>query len=158
MKTYFLLLSVLFLSLPLAGQENAVKVPENSSGFNSFTITAGAFPTYGNLQAGYEMAFERGPQKIVHYMGFRAQAGMWVLWEDTGWDLSASCFWLLGKRSSFIELGTGLTYLDYITTAGWHLLPAGNIGYRYMKPGKRYFFRAGIGFPECFYLGAGLTF
>ncbi|MFZ5942235.1 MAG: hypothetical protein ACOYXB_16840 [Bacteroidota bacterium] len=148
-------LPFLFL-LPLAGQETGVTVPERSYGFNSLSLTAGFFPVYGSIHLAYEMVFEKGPERYIRYMGVKAQTGVWALWEDSGWELTTTCFWLMGRKNLSMEAGAGFTYLEYFTTDDWHLLPAGNLGLRYMKPGSPFFFRAGFGFPECVYFGGGM--
>ena len=38
------------------------------------------------------------------------------------------------------------------------IIPAGAIGYRFQKPGGKFVFRTGIGFPESLYLSLGLCF
>jgi hypothetical protein len=38
------------------------------------------------------------------------------------------------------------------------LLPSGSIGYRKQKPGSRFIFRTGIGFPDVLYVSWGVSF
>lgn len=38
------------------------------------------------------------------------------------------------------------------------LLPSGSIGYRKQKPGSRFIFRTGIGFPDALYVSWGVSF
>ncbi len=75
---------------------------------------------------------------------------------------------LTGKHKNHFELFAGAALNQYNTSSSpgdtfqeessIGIFPAGNIGYRYQKPGGWFIFRTGIGFPDLGYLGVGVAF
>lgn len=89
---------------------------------------------------------------------------------------------MTGKNNNHIIYGFGLRGVDLINETWYNInmsnyyydlkngsepqekpiryrtFPAFRLGYRYLKPGGRFMFNAGIGSPELIFVGAGFTF
>lgn len=65
---------------------------------------------------------------------------------------------LTGQYSRHAEIGAGLDVFISDDKDQPEYLPNFNIGYRLQPYRKGYMIRIGSGFPEIFYLGAGITF
>ncbi len=75
---------------------------------------------------------------------------------------------LTGKRNNHFELFAGAALNQHSPSSSpgdtfqekssIGIFPAGNIGYRFQKPGGWFIFRTGIGFPDLGYLGFGVAF
>jgi hypothetical protein len=147
-----------------------VNCQEKSSVFtglkkNSVYGTAGILveDMYGNITVNYERNLVEFPKSFIHAIQLRAGAGPWVAWMSDGVNFFSVMSVLMGKGNSHIETGMGVLFTYHPDTKIWapivndrHI--AGNIGYRYQKPGSWFVFRSGLGWPEGIYLSVGCCF
>jgi hypothetical protein len=143
---------------------------EKSSGFkelrkNSVYGTAGIYieGMYGNITGNYERVLVTFPKSFIQAVQMRVGAGPWVAWMSDGVNLFSVMSMLMGRGSSHIETGMGVLFTYHPDTKQWKPIVndrhiAGNIGYRYQKPGGWFVFRTGLGWPEGFYLSLGYCF
>jgi hypothetical protein len=132
---------------------------------NSVYGTAGILieDMYGNITANYERILVTFPKSFVQAIQLRAGAGPWVAWMSDGVNFFSVMSLLMGKGNSHLETGMGVLFTYHPDTEQWapivndrHI--AGNIGYRYQKPGGWFVFRTGLGWPEGMYLSFGYCF
>jgi hypothetical protein len=132
---------------------------------NSVYGTAGILieDMYGNITANYERILFTFPKSFVQAIQLRAGAGPWVAWMSDGVNFFSVMSLLMGKSNSHLETGMGVIFTYHPDTDIWapivndrHI--AGNIGYRYQKPGGWFVFRTGLGWPEGMYLSFGYCF
>jgi hypothetical protein len=113
---------------------------------------------YGTLMGNYERALYQPYDKFLTSIGVRIGVGRWVVWGDIGNHYIATLQVLSGKAKSHLEIGAGAVAGAVNVHAIRKIRPAGNLGYRFQKPGGVVLLRAGIGFPEALYLSLGLCF
>jgi len=132
---------------------------------NSVYGTAGVWieDMYGNVTMNYERMLVVFPASFFQAISIRSGAGPWVAWLSEG----INCFSVIsvvgGRSSSHFETGMGVLFTYWTESKEWHPIVndrhfAGNFGYRYQKPGGKFVFRAGLGWPEGFYLSLGFCF
>jgi hypothetical protein len=143
---------------------------EKSSDFtglkkNSIYGTAGILieDMYGNITGNYERILVAFPKSFIQSIQMRVGAGPWVAWMSDGVNFFSVMSLLMGRSNSHIETGMGVLFTYHPDTKQWapivndrHI--AGNIGYRYQKPGGWFVFRVGLGWPEGIYLSLGYCF
>ncbi len=110
--------------------------------------------------SGAGIAYER---KLVSFEK-REISSLWIkgrytrfsgrLIEDGASFLDVSAIGLLGSRNSFTEISAGIGLFP----ARSAVYPTGSVGYRYHRRRGGIILRAGVGFPELFYIGAGYGF
>lgn len=132
---------------------------------NSVYVTAGILieNMYGNVTANYERTLVIFPKSFIQAIQLRAGAGPWVAWMSDGVNFFSIMSLLMGTGNSHIETGMGVLFTYHPDIKQWapivndkHI--AGNIGYRFQKPGGWFVFRAGLGWPERNYLSLGCCF
>jgi hypothetical protein len=132
---------------------------------NSIYGTAGILieDMYGNITGNYERILVAFPKSFIQSIQMRVGAGPWVAWMSDGVNFFSVMSLLMGRSNSHIETGMGVLFTYHPDTKQWapivnnrHI--AGNIGYRYQKPGGWFVFRAGLGWPEGIYLSLGYCF
>lgn len=64
---------------------------------------------------------------------------------------------ITGTNTGHFEAALGATYITSSENDGF-FAPAVSVGYRRQKPGKRFLFRAGIGYPDGIYVSLGTSF
>jgi hypothetical protein len=171
---YLLVLSCCSLSY---GQERGDSLQQVGFRKNSVHATAG----FAGLMGAYNVTYERMilESKGDGFQGLWVKVGTggWGVWSSGGPYQSLMLGILTGARSSHFELNFGIVRMvnkstyerDKYTSDFYsepapskssytHIRPAGSVGYRYQKPGGRFLFRTGIGYPETLYLGLGTAF
>jgi len=142
----------------LSGQV-MINGPSSASNGNNYAFfSAGAGPIYGNLSLSYEQIVFRGSEHYFREGGMQVGLGLYAMWEDTGWDMLARYLWISGYGNSHLEIGAGVTFMQYLTSSDFNVLPAGIIGYRWEKKKSGLVFRTGAALPEGIYLGIGYRF
>ena len=132
---------------------------------NSIYGTAGIYidDMYGNITGNYERMIFEFPRSFFHAIQLRAGAGPWVASGNEGINYFSVLSLMMGRSSSHLETGMGVLFTYNTRDKEWHPIVrdrhiAGNLGYRYQKPGGIFIFRAGLGWPEGFYLSLGFCF
>jgi hypothetical protein len=132
---------------------------------NTFYVTLGVEigEFYGTLLANYEHMLFHIPNSFIHSMWLRVGGGPYTQWGGKGVNYVSTLSALIGRKSSHIEIGSGVLLSYNSIEKKFHPLVhnshlAGNLGYRYQKPGGQFIFRAGIGWPEFTYLSLGVCF
>jgi hypothetical protein len=158
----FILFSLFFaqkcLSQPQEGNTNGFKK-------NSVYGTAGVWfeEIYGNVTLNYERMLFKFPASFLQTISIRSGAGPWVAWLSEGINCFSIISIMTGKRNSHLETGMGVLFTYWSGSNDWHPIVneryiAGNLGYRYQKPGGSFVFRTGLGWPEGYYLSLGFCF
>jgi hypothetical protein len=116
---------------------------------------------YGTLSANYERLLFHLPNTFIHSMWLRVGAGPYAQWTAKGVNYVSTLTAVIGRTSNHLEIGSGILLTYNINEKRFHPLVhnshlAGNLGYRFQKPGGNYIFRAGIGWPEFTYLSFGI--
>lgn len=159
-----IILLALFYSLGLMGQ-NDERSPDEL-GKNSVFATMGYGYHNPDLAYGFGLTYERQLVKFSNSYLF-AQGGWsyWFLWGVSANSYQLDVAYLLGSKSSHLELDLGIDYAciadDYegvfdFTDGEVKLLA--NVAYRYQKPGKRTVFRIGVGTVALAFVSLGISF
>ena len=159
-----IILVLLFSSLLLFSQNEGCSTDELSK--NSVYATMGYGYHNPDLAYGFGLTYERQLVKFSNSYLF-AQGGWsyWFLWGVSANSYQLDVAYLLGSRSSHLELDLGIDYAcvanDYegvfdFTDGEVKLLA--NIAYRYQKPGKRTVFRIGVGTVALAFVSLGISF
>lgn len=171
MKSVILFLLFSITSYSIHGQSLEKSVDFKFSTNNSIIISSGLlviYPTltfqssgrrlviYPTLTFQYERNLATG--KSGGYFGISLGGG--VLYDgQTRYSLIyPRAFWLVGKKSSKLELAIGGAFLMEWQDLHGAILPAIVVGYRYQKPSQRFLFRVGLALPEGIYAGIGIRF
>lgn len=132
---------------------------------NSTYLTVGIYPEgiYSNITANYERLIREFPESFFHAIQARVGAGPWVAWLAEGINFFSVASLCMGRSGSHIETGIGLLFTYHTNSSEWHPIVndrhiAGNIGYRFQRPEGRFLLRAGLGWPEGFYVSLGYCF
>jgi len=157
-RKFALLFTFSLFAIVSFSQKNVADTLKHKIHTSALYGSLGFGPIYGNVIGNYEIMLVERPDKVFKTRGLRVGFGAWELWEDFGWTslVSYTCFTGAGNRH--LELGIGATYMEFLSTNGFFVFPATNIGYRYQKPGGRLIFRTGLGFPEILYASLGYRF
>lgn len=142
---------------------------------------------YGNLSLGWTLNYERtvlSPNiDVLNHLNLHIGGGRNLSFGNGSIDVAhISIVGVTGSKSHHLMYGIGLGARDY-KNDDWYNVYVSNynydikngydpgempnrysqfvafkLGYRYMKPGGRFMFNAGIGLPELVFVGAGFTF
>jgi len=132
---------------------------------NAIYATLGVYvgEFYVTFLGNYERLILQFPRSFVQSMWIRVGAGPWAWWSSNGWNYTSTLSVLTGRKNTHLELGSGVlfSYNSYNKkfeplAGNSHL--AGNLGFRFQKPGGSFIFRTGIGWPEFMYLSFGICF
>ena len=154
-RAIYLAILISLCSLTIAQEHVSSPVRFNK---NSVYGTFGIGPMYGTLLGNYERALYQPSEKFLASIGVRVGVGRWVVWGDIGNHYIATFQVFSGKAKSHLEIGIGAVANAVPIHSTRILRPAGNLGYRFQKPGGVLLLRIGIGFPEALYLSLGLCF
>jgi hypothetical protein len=164
MKSLLILCFIFFLS-PLFSQENN---PENpTSGFMKNALYGTAGIDFGEFYTTFLVNYERVvytvPSSFIQSINLRIGAGPWVWWSGNGMNYVSVISLMTGRKKVHAEIGAGLVFSYDSDQDRFHPLirdryAAGNLGFRYQKPGGSFVFRTGIGWPEFLYLSLGFCF
>jgi hypothetical protein len=118
---------------------------------------------YGTLMGNYERMIFQLPKSFVNSVWVRVGAGPWAWWTGEGINYVSTLSVLTGRKSAHLEIGSGLLITYNSDHNSYHPLInnsylAGNLGFRYQKPGGNFVFRTGMGWPEFMYLSLGVCF
>lgn len=132
---------------------------------NVIYATLGVYPgeSYGTLLGNYERMIIQFPNSFVNSLWVRVGAGPWVWWTGKGTNYVSTISVITGRKGSHLEAGAGVLFTYDSYRGSFHPLInnrhlAGNIGFRFQKPGGFFVFRTGIGWPEFIYLSLGFCF
>jgi hypothetical protein len=132
---------------------------------NSVYGTAGVWfeEIYGNVTLNYERTLIEFPASFFRTISIRSGVGPWVAWLSEGINCYSVISIMSGRRSSHMEASMGVLFTYWSGSKDWHPIVnnryiAGNFGYRYQKPGGKFVFRTGLGWPEGYYLSLGFCF
>ena len=132
---------------------------------NSVYGTGGVWPEemYGNVTINYERMLFEFPASFFQAINVRSGAGPWVAWLAEGINCFSVISLVTGRRGSHFETGMGVVFTYWTESKDWDPIVndshfAGNLGYRFQKPGGSFVFRTGLGWPEGFYLSLGFCF
>lgn len=132
---------------------------------NVIYATVGVHPGefYGTLMANYERMIIEFPTTFVSSIWVRVGAGPWVWWTGKGTNYVSTISLRTGRKGVHMETGLGALLTYNPESNNFHPLVhdsylAGNIGFRFQKPGRKFVFRTGIGWPEFLYLSLGCSF
>jgi len=124
---------------------------------------------YGLIGLSYERMIVQHKSKAINSFWVRLEGGFNATWGQEGPQGIFALTVLTGPNKNHIEVSAGVTTwynrMIYDNTPEpnksksdfIYSYPAGAIGYRYQKPNGHFIIRAGVGFPELFYLSLGLA-
>jgi hypothetical protein len=118
---------------------------------------------YGTLLGNYERMIVEIPKTFVQSIWVRVGAGPWVWWAADGMNYVSTISLITGRRNVHFETGFGVVFTYHSMEGDFHPLvkdriTAGNLGFRFQKPGGQFVFRTGIGWPEFMYVSLGVCF
>ena len=125
---------------------------------NAIYASAGFVPIWGAININYERMLINSPEKFLKSWWFRIGGGKWATWGIEGPHFVSTITALTGSKNNHLELSAGITILNDNYDNENSAYPAGNIGYRFQKPGGHFIFRTGMSFPETLYLSLGTSF
>jgi hypothetical protein len=129
--------------------------------YGTLGVDIGEF--YGTILGNYERMIIMFPDSFFQSFWLRVGAGPWVWWTDKGINYVSTLSVLMGRRSAHLEVGSGVLFSYNSTEKRFNPLIndrhlAGNLGFRFQKPGGKLVLRAGLGWPEFMYLSLGVCF
>jgi hypothetical protein len=158
-------LFLLFLPNKCCSQDSNSDSNINPLNKNVISATLGIDPGefYGTLLGSYEQMIVNFQKSFVNSLWVKVGAGPWVWWSGHGTNYISTISMLTGRKKVHIETGAGVLFTYNSDFKGFRPLVhnryfAGNIGFRYQKPGGAFAFRTGIGWPEFLYLSIGYCF
>jgi len=164
MRKNIIILSLIFSSFGLFGQKYSPSVDNINK--NGIFITAGYGYHTPDLSYGLGLTYERQLAKFgISYLYAQGGWAYWYLWDVSANSYQLDVAYLLGSKSSHLELDLGIDYAciadDYegvfnFTDGDVKLLA--NIAYRYQKPDKRTLFRVGVGTVALAFVSFGISF
>jgi hypothetical protein len=119
---------------------------------------------YITFLGNYEHMIFELPGSFFNSFWIRISAGPWAAFDsDGGINYVSTLSAVMGKRSAHLESGAGVLFTYNSSTKRFHPLVndrhlAGNLGFRFQRPGGYFVFRTGIGWPEFMYLSLGFCF
>ena len=120
--------------------------------------------TYVTFLGNYEHMIFELPNSFFQSFWIRIGAGPWAAFDaNGGTNYVSTLSAVMGKRSAHLEIGSGVLFTYDSGTKMFHPLVndrhlAGNLGFRFQRPGGHFVFRTGIGWPEFMYLSLGFCF
>lgn len=164
MKLY-LLTSLFLLLISTEGLSQRSYSSNEGLRKNSVYATAGIYPEgiYGNITANYERKILEFPDSFFNAIQARIGAGPYVAWMSEGINFFSAASLCMGRSGSHLETGIGVLFTYHPDRKEWNPIVndrhlAGNLGYRFQRPGGGFLFRAGLGWPEGFYVSLGYCF
>lgn len=140
---------------------------------NGISVNVGTTIMFSDLNFSYE-------RRIANLKKARLNLRASFGWTEQAWGGKSQQYtldfsWIYGKEKHHLEFNIGATasfdrqyylygmrpndplfyFLDFYPL---DFYPSGYLGYRYQKPGSKFFFRTGIGFPEQLGFGFGFAF
>lgn len=154
----FLVCLYLVSFMKLYAQENNSVITQPGLKKNVVSGTVGTVPGSWLVLAGsYERMIAERKDNFFNSHWIKASGGNFASWEASGPLIFVGMTSLIGAKINHIELNYGLTLLGNLSSP-YYFGPAGALGYRYQKPRGHFVFRAGIGYPEAFFLTLGFAF
>jgi hypothetical protein len=165
LKMLFTLCFIFFISIGYS-QENKSDISSIGLKKNVIYGTLGVDieNTYVTFLGNYEHMIFELPNSFVHSFWIRIGAGPWAAFDaNGGTNYVSTLSVVMGKRRAHLEIGSGVLFTYDSGTKRFHPLVndrhlAGNLGFRFQRPGRYFVFRAGIGWPEFMYLSLGFCF
>jgi hypothetical protein len=164
LKMLFILCFIFYKSIGYSQKNNSdfnsIRLKKNVI-YGTIGVDVGEF--YGTLMGNYERMIFELPGSFIQSFWVRVGAGPWVWWTGKGVNYVSTLSAIMGRRSIHLEAGAGILF-TYNSEAGrFHPLIrdrilAGNLGFRFQKPGGQFVLRTGIGWPEFIYLSFGVCF
>ena len=120
--------------------------------------------TYYSLMGNYERMILELPNSFFNSFWVRIGAGPWAAFDANGGiNYVSTLSAVMGRRSAHLEIGSGVLFTYDSGEKRFHPLVndrylAGNLGFRFQRPGGEFVFRTGIGWPEFMYLSLGFCF
>jgi hypothetical protein len=113
--------------------------------------------------ANYERLIVEFPKSFIDSLWVRDGAGPWVGWTSHVTNYVYTISLLDGRKGVHMETGLGALLTYNMESKNFNPLIndrhlAGNIGFRFQKPGGKFVFRTGIGWSEFLYLSLGYIF
>lgn len=105
----------------------------------------------------YEFIFWQHKRTHLATFARAGYGGYAILLGSTGSLVLAEGGILTGVNKSHFEAAIGMSYFME-KEDNRYLTPAVSFGYRLQKPGGRFIFRTGLGYPEALYVGLGVSF
>jgi len=159
-----IILSLLLLSVSLSGQNNEPATSELNK--NSIFATMGYGYHNPDLAYGFGLTYERQLVKFSNsYLYAQGGWAYWYLWGVSANSYQLNAAYLLGSKSSHLELDLGIDYAcianDYkgvFDFSDGEVKLLANVAYRYQKHGKPILFRVGVGTVALAFVSFGISF
>jgi hypothetical protein len=151
-----LVVVIVLISNTLAAQDVKTDSIKPSLHSNALFCCTGVSKSILNTTFYYERMIQRNAQRTNKVTLVKAGFGEIGYWDDGISRYILGQFGILtGVNKHHMELNVGLVkFLDDVD-----LFPiSGSIGYRIQKPGGHFLFRVGLGWPEAFNFGWGVSF
>jgi len=158
---------ICFIFITSIGFSQGSKLEINSIGLKKNVIYATlgveVDDFYGTILGNYERMLIQFPNSFVQSFWIRVGAGCWGAWGDQGSNYVSTLSMVMGKKSAHLEIGSGVLFTYHRETKSFEPLVndshlAGNLGFRFQKPGGYFILRTGMGWPEFLYLSLGFCF
>lgn len=156
--------SVLFLFLLLCfslksfSQDLNTETKQTGLKKNVIYLSMGYAPLWAALNINYErMVYENRSWFFNSYYA-KISGGYFATWGFSGPNFNTGLTVLGGKKNNHLEINGGIAVIKDDWDGDVEVYPGGALGYRFQKPGGKFVFRTGIGYPESFYLSFGFGF
>jgi hypothetical protein len=170
-----ILLALLIVSVPAAAQVDTVRLKQNS--LTSRIVTdrppQAVYFQLGGSGPFLSVNYDRRFGKRVNGLGFTTGIGFWGETGASLFSVPLSLNYLAGRKTHFLELAAGTTFLKASTWGDYFSVEGGgtgfiyhaSIGYRHQPTTGGFFFRGGVSplfgqgeYATWFYLGFGYNF
>ncbi len=154
-KTFIISVLIIVANFFANAQEektDSIKINLNQNSINFSYGIASAHLSYEKLYKGKGNVFGGRNSTIVDF-----GLGGVAHWEGYSPYIISRYGILTGSGSRHFEAKAGACFF-WAGDAQGILLPSASIGYRKQKPGSRFIFRTGIGFPDLLYVSWGVSF
>jgi hypothetical protein len=149
---------ILSLSFNALAQQTELTNQDTSLKKNIIFLTLGYAPMWSAANTNYERMVYENRDWFFNSFYAKIGGGYFATWGYSGPNFNGGLTFLGGKNNSHLEIDGGVAVIIDDWDGDVDVYPGGAVGYRFQKPGGRFVFRTGVGYPESFYLSCGFAF
>lgn len=132
-------------------KSDSLQIPLNKNSINLSLGPGGLLVLFLPAHLSYERLFQGKVFGSKNSSLLEFGAGGAAFWGGSGLLFISRFGILTGRGRRHFEAKAGICILN-------NIFPSACIGYRKQKPGSRFIFRTGIGFPDALYVSWGVSF